>query len=46
MQTLINMVYSGYGTGFDGRSSFAFLGGGFGLNIIIWSRYEFFCSYW
>ena len=25
--------YSGYGTGFDRRSSFSFLGGGFGQNI-------------
>ena len=27
--------YSGYGTGFDRRSSFSFPGGGFGKNIII-----------
>ena len=27
--------YSGYGIGFDRRSSFSFLGGGFGQNIII-----------
>ena len=27
--------YSGYGTGFDRRSSFSFPGGGFGQNIII-----------
>ena len=38
--------YSGYGIGFDRRSSFPFPSGGFGENIIIWSRYEFFCSYW
>ena len=27
--------YSGYGIGFNGRSSFSFPGGGFGQNIII-----------
>ena len=27
--------YSGYGIGFDGRSSFLFLSGGFGQNILI-----------
>ena len=27
--------YSGYGTGFDRRSSFSFLGGGFGQNVLI-----------
>ena len=27
--------YSGYGTGFDRRSSFSFPGGGFGQNIIV-----------
>ena len=27
--------YSGYGTGFDRRSSYSFPGGGFGQNIII-----------
>ena len=27
--------YSGYGTGFDKRSSFSFLGGGLGRNVII-----------
>ena len=28
-------VYSGYGTGFDRRSSFSFTGGGFGQNVFI-----------
>ena len=38
--------YSGYGIGFDRRSSFSFPSGGFGQNILIfWSRYEFFYSY-
>ena len=27
--------YSGYGIGFDRKSSFSFLGGGFGQNVII-----------
>ena len=37
--------YSGYGTGFDRRSSFSFPGGGFGKNIIIFGgRYEFISS--
>ena len=27
--------YSGYGIGFDGRSSFSFSGGGFGQNLLI-----------
>ena len=27
--------YSGYGTGFDRRSSFSFPGGGFGQNVLI-----------
>ena len=27
--------YSGYGIGFDRRSSFSFLGGGFGQNVLI-----------
>ena len=27
--------YSGYGTGFDRRSSFSFPGGGFGQNLLI-----------
>ena len=27
--------YSGYGIGFDRRSSFSFQGGGFGQNVII-----------
>ena len=34
--------YSGYGIGFDRKSSFSFPGGGFGHNYL--SRYEFFCS--
>ena len=39
--------YSGYGIGFDKRSSFSFPSGGFGQNILIFlSRYEFFCLYW
>ena len=29
--------YSGYGIGFDRRSSFSFLGGGFGQNVLIFS---------
>ena len=37
---------SGYGIGFDRRTSFSFPGGGFGQNINFWGRYEFFCSYW
>ena len=38
--------YSGYGIGFDRRSSFSFPGGGFGQNVLIfWSRYEFFNTY-
>ena len=28
-------MYSGYGTGFDRRSSFSFLGGEFGQNVLI-----------
>ena len=37
---------SGYGIGFDRRSTFSFPDGGFGQNVLIfWSRYEFFCSY-
>ena len=37
--------YSGYGTGFDRRSSVSFPGGGFGKNIIIFGgRYEFISS--
>ena len=35
--------YSGYGTGFDRRSSFSYPGGGFGQNIII-GRHEFIYS--
>ena len=39
--------HSGYGIGFDRKSSFSFPSGGFGQNItFFWSRYEFFCSYW
>ena len=38
--------YSGYGIGFDRRSSFLFPGGGFWSKCInFWNRYEFFCSY-
>ena len=38
--------YSGYGIGFDRRSSFSFPGGGFGQNVLIFlSRYEFFNTY-
>ena len=38
--------YSGYGIEFDRKSSFTFSGGGMGQNVIIlWTRYEFFCSY-
>ena len=37
--------YSGYGTGFDRRSSFSFTGGGFGQNVNFWCRYEYFYSY-
>ena len=38
--------YSGYGVGFDRRSSFSFPSGGCRQNVLIyWSRYEFFCSY-
>ena len=29
--------YTGYETGFDGRSSFSFPGGGFGQNVIIFA---------
>ena len=28
--------HSGYGIGFDGRSSFSFPGGGFGQNVLFW----------
>ena len=35
--------YSGYGVGFDRRSSFSFPSGGFGHNF--WCRYEYFYSY-
>ena len=39
--------YSGYGIGFDTRSSFSFPGVGFGQNeLFFWNRYEFFCTYW
>ena len=41
-----NYGYSGYGIGFDRRSSFSLPGGGFGQNIIIFgARYDFFCTY-
>ena len=36
--------YSGYGIGFHRRRAFSFPGGGFGSNVIFWSRYEFFCT--
>ena len=39
--------YSGYGSGFDTRSSFSFPGGGFGQNgLIFGGAYEFFCTHW
>ena len=38
--------YSGYGIGFDRRSSFSFPSGGFGQNILIFGVDEFFCIYW
>ena len=39
--------YSGYGIGFDRKSSFSFPSDRFGQNVIIFlGRYEFFCSYW
>ena len=31
--------YSGFGIGFDRRSSFTFPGGGFGQNVLIWGAY-------
>ena len=31
--------YSGYGTGFDRRSSFSFIGRGFGQNVLIFGAY-------
>ena len=38
--------YSGYGIGFNSRSSFSFPVGGFGQNVIkFWSRYEFLCTH-
>ena len=36
--------YSGYRIGFDKKSSFSFLGGGFGQYILIFGADEFFCS--
>ena len=33
-----NYGYSGYGTGFDRRSSFSFPGGGFGQNVLIFGE--------
>ena len=39
--------YSGFGTGFDRRSSFSFPSGRFGQNVLIfWCRYEYLYSYW
>ena len=37
--------YSGYGIGYNRRSSFSFHGGGFGQNVLIFGVDEFFCSY-
>ena len=37
--------YSGYGIGFDRKSSFSFPGGEWSKSISFWSRHEFFCSY-
>ena len=37
--------YSGYGIGFDRRSSFSFPSGGFGQMYKFWNRYEFFCTH-
>ena len=38
--------YSGYGIGFDRRSSLSFTSGGFDQNLIkFWCRYEYFYSY-
>ena len=38
--------YSGYGIGFDRRSSFSFPSGGFGQNVLIFGvDMSFFCSY-
>ena len=37
--------YSGYGTGFDKRSSFSIPSGGFGQNVLIFGSDEFFYSY-
>ena len=37
-----NYGYSGYGIGSDRKSSFTFPGGGFGQNVLIFGRYEFF----
>ena len=39
--------YSGYGIGFDRRSSFSFTGGGFGQNVLIFGAdMSSFFSYW
>ena len=38
--------YYGYGIGFDRRSRFSFLGGGFGQNVLIFGgRHELFCTH-
>ena len=37
--------YSGYGIGFDRRSSFSIPSGGFGQNVLIFGSDEFFYSY-
>ena len=37
--------YSGYGTGFDRRSSFSFPGGGFGQNVLIFGADTSFSSH-
>ena len=38
--------YSGYGIGFDRRSSFSFPGTGFGQNVLIFEgRYDFFFTH-
>ena len=38
--------YSGYGTGFERRSSFSFPGGGFGQNVLIFGVDIFFYTHW
>ena len=37
--------YSGYGTGFDTRSSFSFPGGGFGQNLLVLGVYMSFSAH-